>query len=266
MSTQQELTQRWDTFLNKIEARFNESLLQAEEACIEQLIETDYDYFTVQKTWIGIKSQIYTLIQKIDTTWQNKVEPEMRSLGDFWTDQSFKASELNDKISIKLDAFETIMEGKIAKMYYDNAIQTSNQNFNCSQCDAKIEIIKDLFRAQYLTCQYCQTTNTFEPETKYLQVGWGIIESIIKVECLPEHKKMEKALEEIHKLRHPVEDKQMEETLWQNYKTVYFDYHQKFFKRRIEMKSDEEKRYDDDMKRKELEFNKYEQVQRYNRN
>jgi len=265
MHTEQELIARWDSFLKKIEARFNESLKQAEEACLSQLVETDYDYFTVQKTWMGIKSQIYNLIQKIDTTWHDKVEPEMRALGDFWTDESFKASELNDKLSIELDTFQTLLEGKIAKAFYDHAITISNKDFSCTQCNAKLEIVKDLFRSQYLTCQYCQAVNTFEPETKYLQIGWGIIESIIKVECLPEYEVMEKALEAIHQLRHPVKDKALEETLWQNYKMLYFDYHRKFFKRRIEMKSDEEKRYDEDMKRKELEFNEYEQVHRYNK-
>lgn len=266
METQEALIKRWDGFLNKIEERFNESLQQAEEACLDQLVESDYDYTTVLKTWMGIKAQIYNLIQKIDETWHQKVEPEMRAVGgDFWTDESFKSSELNDKLSLELDKFQTILEGKISKQFYDHAIQVSNKDFYCTQCNGKLEVVNDLFRDQYITCNYCQTVNTFQPEVKYLQIGWGIIDNILKAELLPDHQHVEKAVEAIHNQRRPIQDKALEEKLWQDYKTVFFNYHEKFFKKRIEMKSDEAKRYEADMKRKTLEFNEYEQIQRYNK-
>ena len=53
-----ELIKRWDDFLSKITTRFRESLTHAEEACLEQLVTTDYDYENVMISWGGIKIQI----------------------------------------------------------------------------------------------------------------------------------------------------------------------------------------------------------------
>ena len=83
MNTKEELIQRWDGFLKKIEDRFHESLKHAEEACSEQLVATDYEYETVMRSWQGMKAQIHELIRKIYDTWHAKVEPEMRQLCTF---------------------------------------------------------------------------------------------------------------------------------------------------------------------------------------
>ena len=98
-----------------------------------------------------------------------------------------------------------------------------------------------------------------------MHIGWGIIDSIIKVELVADYEKVESAIDAIKELRHPITDKELEEQLWAKYKIAYFAYYEKYFKRRIEMKSDEAKRYEADMQRKELEFNEYEQIQRYNK-
>lgn len=267
MATKQEFIQRWDAFLQKIEARFNESLQHAEEACVEQLIATDYDYFTTMRTWMGIRAQIDQLTKKIDETWSTKVQPQMEALADdYWYhDEMLKQHDVNEKLVYQLEDFQIQLEGKLSKLFYDHAIQIANKDFNCSQCNASIDIVKDLFRAQYITCNYCQTVNTFEPETKYVQVGWGIIDNIVALELLPLKQQMNSAFEKIQELRHPVTDKVLEEQLWQTYKQKYFNYYETYFKRCIEFNSDKEKRFEEDIKRKELEFNEQEAVQRYNK-
>ena len=262
-SQKNELIQRWDGFLAKIEARFNESLQHAEAACLEQLEDTDYDYYTVIRSWSAMKAQIFNIIKKIDTTWQDKVEPQMREIGDFWIDQSFKAGALNDKLHYQLQRYQTILEGKLSQKYYNHAIQIANQNFQCTQCHAELQIKKDLFRAQYVSCGYCQAVNTFEPETKFAQIGWNIIDNMVALECLPLYDNMQQSIQAIHDAK--AAKNTDSDSLWSAYKNAYFTYYDTFFKKRIALKSDEAERYDDDMKRKQREYTDYENTQRYNK-
>ncbi|MCK7555564.1 hypothetical protein MKQ70_11305 [Chitinophaga sedimenti] len=64
-----ELITRWDSFLRKIEARFDESLQQGEQAVLESLDDNDYDYFASLRMLSAVRTQLYeSLIRKIDDT------------------------------------------------------------------------------------------------------------------------------------------------------------------------------------------------------
>ena len=52
------LVAKWDAFLEKIEARFNESLAPAEEAVLDNLEEGDYDMVSNMTAWSGIEAQL----------------------------------------------------------------------------------------------------------------------------------------------------------------------------------------------------------------
>ncbi|MDP5229633.1 MAG: hypothetical protein NWQ38_04515 [Cellulophaga sp.] len=257
MATKQELIQRWDGFLAKIEARFNESLVHAEEACVGQLEETDYDYYTVIRAWQGMKSQLYTLIQKIDETWHQKVEPEMRELGDFWTDESYKSSKLSDKLSLRLDKFQRSLEGNLSQRFYDHVMSKAPKHTNCSQCNAEIALKTAVFRAQYVICSFCNTVNTFEPTTQFNQIGWNIVDTIAATKTQHLFELMEEASEAIRLQRKPVDQK-----YWDDYKKAYFDYYEGYFKARIQLNTEAEARYDADMQRKTKEYEEYERIQR----
>lgn len=264
MSSQQELIQRWDTFLKKIEICYLESLEQAEEACLAQLEETNYDYYTVFRAWTGMKAQINNIIPKIDETWQRKVLPKMREVDNgsyFYNEQSFKASKLSDALHEKMERFETILQGKLSQRFYDHAKQTVDKNFTCSQCGAPIQVVKDLFRAQYISCGACGSINTFKPETKFIQIGWNAIDNIVALQLLPLHDAMSRAIRNIQDVR---KEHQTEE-MWEAYKSAYFIYWETYFKERIKLKSDAEKRFKDDMQRKQKEYAEFENIQRYNK-
>lgn len=257
MSDQQELIQRWDVFLNKIETRFNESLQHAEEACVAQLHTTDFEYENVLRAWQGMKAQIHELIQKIDSVWHTKVRPEMRAAGEFYHEQGYKASDANDRLIGELFMFERQLEGKLSQQFYDHAIQIANKKASCSQCDADLEIKKDIFRAQYITCDYCNTVNTVEPETKFLKIGWGIIDNIAALKAQYEYGAMQKASEVLSQLRKTERD----DSHWSAYENAYYTYWKKYFEERIKLNSDAKERYEADMQRKQTEFEEYKRIQ-----
>ena len=256
MSTKEVLIQKWDSFLSKIENRFKESLMHAQNACIDQLAETNYDYETVMRSWQGMKAQIRQLSHKIDVVWDEKVAPEMDVLGDFASDEYTKGSNLGDKLEEDLTAFERQLEGELSQLFYNHAIKIADKVHNCTQCNSEIQIRNDLFRAQYITCNYCNTVNTIEPETQFLKVGWGIIDNIAKVKTQSQFDAMEDAIEAIRLHRG-----QAPESYWQTYEKAHNAYWDAFFKERITLNSELEKRYDDDMARKKKEFENYKKIQ-----
>lgn len=189
-----ELIARWDAFLRKIGDRFEESLLQGEQAVLESLEENNYDFYTSLRTLMAIRSQLdASLIRKIDETWQQQVSPLMQADGGYWIEESYKGHQLSDNLHERLSLWQYITEGKLARKYYDHTILLINRDFCCTQCNGPLQVQKDFFMAQYVTCGYCNTVNTFEPETKYTTIGWNVVDSIAALNALQEYKDMLKA-------------------------------------------------------------------------
>lgn len=263
MTTKQELINRWDNFLAQIRNRFDESLQQANEASHELLEESNYDYNQTIQAFAGIKGQIQNLIQKIDTTWDEKVRPQMKDTFEdtSWVDESIKGSELSEKLWRELHVFELILEGTLSERYYNHAIQIADANFHCSQCKAKLEINKRIFRSQYITCDYCDTVNTFEPETKYTQIGWGIVNNIITLKLLENKRAL---AETYNNIKNKTQFNQATKQDWEDYKIQYLAYHELYFKERIKLNADYEKRFEDDMQRKLKELKESEPLNNIN--
>ncbi|WP_282074160.1 hypothetical protein [Maribacter aquivivus] len=181
------LVEKWDVFLAKMETRFNESLVHAEEAVIDNLEENNYDMSANMTAWSGIKSQLEALGDKIEQTFDDKVQPQMLDYVERWDiiDQDQKGTELSYSFSTRIERFEIELEGKIAQEFYNHAIQLLNEDFHCSQCSGKLEVKKDIFRSHYVGCGYCNTVNTFVPSDKITEIRW-VVDNIAKHKVLKE--------------------------------------------------------------------------------
>ncbi|WPU96357.1 hypothetical protein SNE25_12590 [Mucilaginibacter sabulilitoris] len=187
----EQLVVRWDAFLAKIDARFNESLTYGEDAVLNSLEDNDYDYYGAFRTLKAIQSQVYNdLIQKISDTWQQQVAPLMRADGIYWAEESYKGHQLAESMHERMQLWLFVTEGKLSLKYYDHAIQLINRNFFCTQCNSPLQVKRDFFMAQYVTCNYCNAVNTFEPETKYAAIGWNVVNNIAALYSLNEYKEM----------------------------------------------------------------------------
>lgn len=188
----EQLIARWDAFLAKMRDRFNEAILYAQQAVLEELEDNNYDYYGAYRVLQGARSQIYNdLMQKVSETWQQQVEPMMRADGDYWPEQSYKAHQLTEWMNEQLQLELFLIEGRLSQKYYDHAIQLINKDFFCTQCNSPIEVRKDFFMAQYVTCAYCNAINTFEPETKYVTIGWNVVNNIAALHAFEEYKVMQ---------------------------------------------------------------------------
>ena len=198
------LIAKWDSFLEKIETRFTESLAPAEEAVLDQLEEGNYDMVSNMTAWSGIKSQLLKLEDKIETTFDEKVGPQMLEYIERWDliDQDQKGVKLRESFRPRIERFEIILEGKVAQRFYNHAIQFLNEDFHCTQCSGKLEIKKDIFRTHYVGCDYCNTTNTFTPNNKITEIRW-VVDNIAKHKALKEWDEKEKAREDCKSIRSP---------------------------------------------------------------
>jgi RNase P subunit RPR2 len=171
VNKQHELIQRWDGFLQKIKDRFFVSTQQGLQAALDSLEENAYDFYSSLRVIASVKSQVYeSLIKKINDTWRSSAEPSMQAVNLAWTDEMAKGYALEEYLVQQLDRFVMEAEGKLSQKYYEYAINLVEKEFNCTQCKAPLVIKKNFFKSQYVTCLYCQTVNTFEPETKYVNM------------------------------------------------------------------------------------------------
>jgi len=197
------LVEKWDTFLEKIKTRFFESLVNAEEALMDNLEESNYDINPTMTAWQGIKAQLMALGDKVDTTFDEKVKPQMLQYKEHYEilDQAAKGTHLREKIIFdKIDRFEIVLEGKVSLKFYNHAVQFLNEDFHCTQCSAKIEVNKDIFHAHYVTCDYCNTVNTFTPNDKISAIRW-VVDHIAKYKVIADWDAMQEAREKYNELR-----------------------------------------------------------------
>ena len=201
------LIEKWDLFLNKMETRFNESLVNAKEALLDNLEESDYDINPTLTAWHGIKAQLMDLGNKVDTTFDEKVLPQMKEYKEHYDllDEAAKGRHLREQVIFKkIERFEVEIEGEISMRFYNHAVNFLNEDFNCTQCSAKIEVRKDIFHAHYVTCDYCNTVNTFTPNDKISQIRW-VVDNIAKLKALNKWDEMTNAENEFGNLRPPNE-------------------------------------------------------------
>lgn len=201
------LVEKWENFLSKIDARFEESIRYAEEAVLDNLVESNFDLLPTTRAWSGIKSQLMELTDKIEGTFDTKVKPQMEEYKKEWKliDEGQKGTVLAESIYHRIERHERLIEGKIAKTFYNHAIQFLNEDFNCTQCSAKLEVKKDIFRSHYVSCNYCNTVNTFTPNTKIAEIR-GVIDNIARYNSIEEWDKYKKAEDDFHEIRCPSED------------------------------------------------------------
>lgn len=227
------LVEKWDNFLSKMETRFNKSLVNAKEALLDSLEDSNYDINPTMTAWYSIKQQLMALGTKVMTTFDEKVKPQMLAYKEHYEilDESAKVTRLREDIIFKkIDLFEIEIEGEVSQRFYNHAIKFLNEDFNCTQCNAKLEVRKDIFRSHYVSCDYCNTVNTFTPNDKISQIRW-VVEDIVKYNIIPEWKALEKAEENYKDLRswskgedisqHKVRMKNWEDVL-KTYWTKYF--------------------------------------------
>lgn len=126
-----EIVNRWLVFLEKIEVRFNESLEQAQEACLSILEESNYDYHIVFLSWNAIKSQLQSLSNIVHDTWKKKVLPHINNESHLYITEEKQSEFFTTMLQEKLSHFQISLERKLStKFQKSTSSQVKNNIFS----------------------------------------------------------------------------------------------------------------------------------------
>lgn len=176
------LLERFNAFLVKLEEKAQE--LHEETLTVAQEIsngdETSYYHFK-----LGIEGQFNALVRKGQEIFEKQINSKAYDKLPFETLKatSIEAKEYDKKIENaerKLDDFENSIQ-KLAHKSFKKVIPQNPEEklvailedydnirnqFCCSQCGANLKLTKIYFVSAYITCEFCQTQNTFIPSAK----------------------------------------------------------------------------------------------------
>lgn len=162
------LIQRAQTYFNKMEQRCEEILHEVKESA--QLI-ADADIDPHKRSYLQFKgailAQFTSMIQKGSHTYRTQMLPKASTMDMMYLGQLFNKWH-SKTMDIMTHAFQDVLERNLEQEYAQimDEYHRSCAAFHCKQCGAKLEINQFYFTATYLSCDFCQTQNTFDPGTK----------------------------------------------------------------------------------------------------
>ncbi|TPN86317.1 hypothetical protein [Aquimarina algicola] len=172
ITTKEELIVRWDTFLNKIEQRFDDILEQAQQGTTHLVSQIEYDSGSIGSAWSGIKGQLYELREKADHTWENKMDGLFGDRDDVTSkeriEQFNKYEDLSHRMENRYNEAQVKAMADAGRKIYDNVMQHINTNkiHNCKQCGDQMDIVVYSFMAKNIKCHSCGTVNSYEPDPR----------------------------------------------------------------------------------------------------
>jgi len=167
-ANQTALIQRAENYFGKLEARCEEILVEVKESA-QLLADADTDPY--KRSYLQFKSaiiaQFTSIIQKGSDTFQKHIMPNANTLEMMKVSQLFNNWQ-SKVVGIMTHAFDGVMERDLEKEYAEmmDEYEAARDAFHCKQCGAKLQLAQFYFTATYLTCEFCQTQNTFDPGSK----------------------------------------------------------------------------------------------------
>ena len=180
-------SERWNIFLGKIQAKGNEFFSSMREQALPLLTKNNGDPMPVGTALHAIHLQIVGLCSKIDDTWSDQVESAFSKEGLSSKEiesQRAKGVHVQFELHREFKMLETEVNHQMAKHILSLAAAAkTNAPINCSQCSAPLAIPEHIYMAEHITCQFCQTVNTYEPGTYQRMVGTFCAEHLARWEA-----------------------------------------------------------------------------------
>jgi len=180
MSEKEQLIQRWDSYIQKITARCDEMIAQANagtDAFVPQLM---FDTNAVINAWTGIKGQVFQLDDKLDEGW-DKMDTLMDKAGfkrKEWDREREKSDEAKIQLHWKYEMNYILAMAKAGRQVLFNVKNHINENkmHACTQCGNDLKIDVYTFRAKNIKCDACEAVNTYQPDARVTALeAWVVV-------------------------------------------------------------------------------------------
>ncbi len=192
----EQLTARWDGFLNKLKERFNEILGQAENPMDNIITGLQYDTVTIHNVLTGLKNQtVEQLTQKAQDGWSKMQMELLKSLSVFSQGTEYnKMMALIEWMADEFTRFEVRIYAKAARKVLENvkAHIDEKKMHRCTQCGAELPIKIFSFVAVNLKCDSCGSVNTYQPDDRIRAMEYYVINHLAEESALEEKIKGQK--------------------------------------------------------------------------
>lgn len=162
-----EVSVRWATFLSKIEAAFETLMRDGRAGCLS--LAGSHSTVAMSNAWQGVRAEVFALVEKIDSTWRDKVEAAFTGEGiegSALLEQEQRGRDLGHVLLHRLERCEIEVFGEAAEAVLSDArVEAATTAFTCSQCGARLPKPEHLFNAVQVNCEHCRAVNMLEPGT-----------------------------------------------------------------------------------------------------
>jgi hypothetical protein len=187
----EDLSKRWDTFIQKLKDRFFEVIQQAEGPLDEVINNLQYDNVVIINIKTALHNQtVIQLWEKAEQGWE-KMQGEMAKHGKIFFNQ--KTSEYNkleqfrEWLDTEFMKFEVAIFAKAARKILDNVKKHIDEKkmHRCTQCAAELPINVYSFMAINLKCESCGSVNTYQPDDRGRALEYYVLNNLAEEYALP---------------------------------------------------------------------------------
>lgn len=187
----EDLSKRWDTFIQKLKDRFFEVIQQAEGPLDDVINNLQYDTVVIHNIRTALHNQtVVQLGQKAEEGW-HKMESEMMKFGKFFFNQKTSEYKKLEQFRVWLDTeflkFEVGTYAKAARKILDNVKKHIDEKkmHRCTQCGAELPINVYSFMAINLKCESCGSVNTYQPDDRIRALEYYVLNHLAEEFALP---------------------------------------------------------------------------------
>lgn len=187
----EDLSKRWDTFIQKLKDRFFEIIQQAEGPLDDVINNLQYDTVVIHNIRTALHNQtVIQLWEKAEQGWE-KMQVEMAKFGKIFFNQ--KTSEYNkleqfrEWLDTEFLKFEVGTYAKAARKILDNVKKHIDEKkmHRCTQCGAELPINVYSFMAINLKCESCGSVNTYQPDDRIRALEYYVLNHLAEEYALP---------------------------------------------------------------------------------
>ena len=192
MANYQELTARWDGYIQKLKDRFFEILKQAEGPLEEVINGLQYDDIVIINIKTGLNNQtVNALAAKANEGWSFMMAEANKSGGLSWNQQQEQKAKIDvfkEWLAVEFLKFETALYARAARKILENVKTHINETklHRCTQCGAELPINVYSFMAINLKCDSCGSVNTYQPDDRVRALEYYVIIPLAEEAALPE--------------------------------------------------------------------------------
>lgn len=186
----EQLTSRWDSFLDKLKIRFNEIISQAEAPMDDIISGLQFDSVAIHNVLTGLKNQaVFQLTQKAQEGWSKMQSELLKSFSIFSQEKEYKKmTELIEWMTNEFTRFEVKTYAKAARQILQNVKAHINEKkmHLCTQCAAELPIKIYSFIAVNVKCESCGSVNTYQPDDRIRALEYYVINHLAEEYAIEE--------------------------------------------------------------------------------